>query len=105
MIQEYLAWKAALGEAGWSEDLLHVHVGLVIFVVTALLLRKRMRSWVPLSVVVALAFINEVIDYSEGAVWYFESSAMDFVNSVFWPTLLFLLARRRRRPDDEGAEL
>jgi hypothetical protein len=95
MIQDYLAWKAALGEStGMSENLIHVHAGLAIFVLTALLLRRRMRSWVPLAVVVALALLNELVDYSEGALWELGSSSLDFFNTVLWPTVLFLLARR-----------
>ena len=95
MIQDYLAWKAALGEQlGASESLIHVHVGLAIFVVTALLLRQRMRSWIPLAVVFALALLNEVVDYNYGILWDYTSSGKDLINTIFWPTVLFLLARR-----------
>lgn len=95
MIQDYLAWKAALGEQlGASESLIHVHVGLAIFVVTALLLRQRMRSWIPLAVVLVLAILNEVVDYNYGILWDYISSGMDLINTIFWPTVLFLLARR-----------
>ena len=95
MIDAYLDWKAALGEqTGMSENLIHVHVGLAIFVLTALLLRHRMRSWVPLGVVVGLALLNELVDYSESANWDLGSSSVDFFNTILWPTVLFLLARR-----------
>ena len=98
MIQEYLAWKVALGEStGMSENLVHVHVGLAIFVLTALLLRKRMRSWIPLTVVVALAVLNEAVDYLYGIQWDYISSGMDLINTILWPTVLFLLARRPGR--------
>ena len=95
MIQEYLAWKAALGEStNMSEDLIHVHAGLAIFVVTALLLRQRMRSWIPVTFVFVLGVLNEVLDYSHGLRWDIASSAMDLLNTILWPTVLFLLARR-----------
>lgn len=98
MIQDYLAWKAALGErTGMSESLIHVHAGLAIFVVTALLLKRRMRSWIPLAVVVTLALINELVDYKNGARWDLASSSLDFFNTILWPTVLFLLARRAAR--------
>ena len=49
MILQYSEMKNALGQVtGMSEDLFHVHVGLAIFVVTALVLRRRMRSSIPL---------------------------------------------------------
>jgi hypothetical protein len=95
MIDDYVRWKADLGERiGMSEDLLHVHAGLAIFLLTALLLRKRMRSWIPIGFVVALALGNELIDYGRGKGWDITSSSIDFLNTIFWPTLLFLLARR-----------
>jgi hypothetical protein len=98
MIQDYLAWKAALGEStGMSESLIHVHAGLAIFVITALLLRRRMGSWIPLAVVFTLAVANEIVDYSEGILWQLDSSALDLLNTILWPTVLFLLARRAAR--------
>lgn len=98
MIQEYLAWKVALGETtGMSENLVHVHAGLAIFVVTALLLRKRMRSLIPLAVVIALAVLNEAVDYLYGIKWDYMSSGMDLINTILWPIVLFLLARRPGR--------
>ena len=95
---DYLAWKAALGEKyGVSESLLHVHAGLAIFVLTALLLRQRMRSWIPLVVVIVLELANETIDYYYSSGWDLASSTMDVVNTLLWPLVLFLLARRPGR--------
>lgn len=89
--------KRELGEAlDMSDDLLHVHLGLAIFVVTALLLRRRMRSVWPLAIVAALALANEVMDYAVVEPWSATHSALDIVNTIFWPTVLFLLARRGR---------
>ena len=95
MIQAYSEMKIALGDVtGMSEDLVHVHVGLAIFVVTALLLRRRMRSWVPLATVAFLAFANELVDFSAGDGWELGASILDFLNTLLWPFVLFLLARR-----------
>lgn len=95
MIEAYSGFKQNLGDAvGMSEDLIHVHVGLAIFVAAALLLRRRMRSPLPILAVVLLAFANEVVDYVAPAPWDPAEGALDFLNSVFWPALLFLLARR-----------
>ena len=98
IIDDYLTWKAALSnQYGLSESLLHVHAGLAIFVLTALLFRQRMRSWIPLAVVFALEFANETIDFCYSARWDLGSSALDVVNTVLWPLVLFLLARRSGR--------
>ena len=105
MITGYLDLKAALGETtGMSENLIHVHVGLAIFVLTALLLRRRMRSPLPITVVVVLALLNEIVDYTAGILWQPETSALDFLNTVLWPLVLFLLARRSRPAPIEAAE-
>ena len=86
---------------GASEDLLHLHAGLLIFFAAALLFRRRMRSRVPIALVYAFAIGNEIIDAMSpgGNAWRWEP-AVDILNTVFWPTLLFLLARRRAKPGD-----
>lgn len=80
---------------GATEDLLHVHFGLLIFVVVAVLFRRRMHSFWPVSMVWAFALANEAIDYLSAG-YKMDLSALDVVNTVLWPTVLFLVARRRR---------
>ena len=95
LIAGYAEAKASLGEQlGATEELLHVHVGLLIFIATALLLRRRMASGWPIAVVGVLAFLNEFLDYvgpSSAPMW---RSVLDIVNTLLWPGILFLLARR-----------
>jgi hypothetical protein len=81
---------------GAAENLLHVHAGLLIFVVSALVLKKKMRSPVPLALVAAFAVLNEVIDQLAGGAQEPFEPYVDFANTVFWPTVLFLVARRWR---------
>lgn len=86
---------------GASEDLLHLHAGLLIFFAAALVFRRRMRSRVPIALVYAFAIANELVDaMSPGGSANRWEPAVDIVNTVFWPTLLFLLARRRAKPGD-----
>lgn len=77
-----------------SDDLLHVHLGLLIFVLAALVTRRRMRSWWPLGVVTAFAVVNEIVDYLTPGSWSARLSALDLLNTLVWPSVLFLLARR-----------
>ena len=87
--------RSWLGDTlGVTDDLIHVHVGLAIFVLTALLLRRRMRSPWPLAVVAVFALLNEAVDYAVPPASDF--SAIDVANTLFWPAVLFLLARRGR---------
>lgn len=96
-LAQYSAAKQALGTTlGASEDVLHLHAGLVIFFAAALFLRHRMRSRVPIALVYVFAFGNEVIDaYSPAGGATLTGSVADILNTIVWPTLLFLLARRR----------
>lgn len=96
-LAHYSAAKQELATAlGATEDLLHLHAGLIIFFAAALFLRHRMRSLVPIALVYFFAFGNEVIDaYSPVGGATFWGSVVDILNTTFWPTLLFLLARRR----------
>lgn len=103
----YSAAKQAFSTAlGTSEDLLHLHAGLIIFFAAALFLQRRMRSRVPIALVYAFAFGNELIDaYSPAGGTTIWEATVDILNTIFWPTLLFLLARRRVRagkPDRTG---
>jgi hypothetical protein len=102
IIQAYSAFKVSLGDDyGLTEDLLHVHAGLLIFFATALVLRRRMRSRIPISLVYFLAIGNEVVDvFTPGHSAPSWQSAVDILNTVFWPTLLYLLARRRASRGD-----
>ena len=97
LIGPYSEAKTTLAELfGATEDLLHVHAGLIIFFAAALLFRRRMRSRVPIALVYVFAIANELIDLlapGNSASRY--EPAVDILNTVLWPTLLFLLARRR----------
>ena len=98
----YSAAKTSLAAViGASEDLLHVHAGLLIFFAGALVFRRRMRSRIPVSLVWLFALANELFDafspMPSSSRW---EVAADILNTVFWPTLLFLLARRRGAAED-----
>lgn len=96
LADQYAAIKRAMSDAtGATEDLLHVHFGLLIFIVVAVVFRRRLHSAWPVTIVWAFALANEAVDYfAEG--WVLVPSVLDVVNTVFWPTVLFLVARRRR---------
>lgn len=97
LVTSYRSAKQYLSTlTGASEDLLHVHAGLLIFVLAALILRKKMRSPVPLALVVFFATLNEVVDWYSGTPQAPFEHYIDFANTVFWPAVLFLLARRWR---------
>jgi hypothetical protein len=99
VMQRYASYKEEITVyTGMTEDLLHVHLGLAIFVVTALLLRHRMRSPWPLAVVAIISLVNEVVDYLTHEIWEWQPNVLDLLNTLFWPMVLFLLARRGKHP-------
>ena len=92
----YASWKTALSDwLGMSEDLIHLHIGLLIFVTVALVFRQRMHSPWPVLLVWVFALANELVDWF-ATDWEIDASALDALNTIFWPTILFLVARRRR---------
>lgn len=80
-----------------SRDALHVYAGLAVFLLTAALLRKNLRSPVPWLAAFLLACGMEVVDAIDAlrsyGHWWARESAHDIVNTSFWPTVLFVLAR------------
>ena len=102
LLASYAKLKLSLGrEVGFGEYLLHVHAGLLIFFVTAIVFKRRMRSKIPIAIVFAFAIINEIVDlYSTVNDHNAFESLIDILNTVLWPTLLFILARRRAKAEN-----
>lgn len=105
----YAETKRSLEAAiGASDDLLHLHAGLLILVVATVLFGRGVGSRLPIAMVYLLALVNESMDAlcasPEARGW---EPAVDVANTVLWPTLLFCLARRHRRairPVKPGSE-
>jgi hypothetical protein len=96
----YQAAKLVLESAlGLSRDALHVHVGLAVFVVAVLVLRKPPHSPIPLAVVFLAAVMGEGLDLRDDlrslGYWRWKDSVGDVVKTVFWPLVLWALARWR----------
>lgn len=81
---------------GASQELLHVHAGLIIFVAASLVLRRKFRSPIPLVLVAVFAVLNELVAWINGPSADALEPYRDIANTVFWPCILFLLARRWR---------
>lgn len=88
---------AMIGLTGLSRDALHVYIGLLVFLGVALLLRRPLRSWLPLAAVVIVALGAELLDLRNDLALHgrlrFGESTHDLVNTAFWPAVLMLLAR------------
>lgn len=85
-----------------SKDALHIHVGLLVFIAAAILLRRPLRSAIPIMLVLVVACIAETFDarddISDLGYWRVGASMHDIVNTMFWPAVLFALARYTKVP-------
>jgi predicted Na+-dependent transporter len=84
---------------GISMDALHMIVGVMLQLLIALLFRSSMSRPMPLLAVLALELVNEANDFRV-EIWpdpgmQFGEAVKDVVLTMFIPTLIFLVARRR----------
>lgn len=90
---------AIVSGTGLSKDALHIYVGLSVFLVTAVVLRKPLQSIIPWLAVAAVAIAGEALDMRDDIAsfgyWRWEASLHDVLNTLLWPTVLLLLAKLR----------
>ena len=83
-----------------AKDALHVYVALLVLFGSALLFGWRLSSWRPWLVVCAVAVIGEIWDIRDRYVGHvpqqFGANRHDLWNTMFWPTVILLLARRTK---------
>ncbi|MFZ2491744.1 MAG: hypothetical protein WA208_09680 [Thermoanaerobaculia bacterium] len=91
---------AVIAATGLSRDALHVYVGLAVFLGASILSRRSIRSLVPWAIVLLVAILGEAVDLRDSLAragrWRWEWGVRDIVNTVFWPTVLVVLARFTR---------
>ena len=96
--QELKIWLTQV--IGLPKDALHIYVGLTVFLLAAILLRRPLRSLVPIAAALAAASAGEAWDlydsWRAGERLRLDRSWHDVWNTCFWPFVLFLLARYTR---------
>jgi hypothetical protein len=89
-----------IAATGLSKDALHVYLGLIVWLLTAALWRKSITAWKPWLVVLVVACGIEAFDafhdWIDVGYWRVGASIHDVLNTMFWPTVLTLLARYTR---------
>ena len=82
---------------GISKDALHIHLGLAIFAILILVLRRSPGSPIPWLGVLAFELVNEAMDifhWHEGTCSFeIGDSFKDLVSTMFWPTIIMLGVR------------
>jgi hypothetical protein len=83
-----------------AKDALHVYVGLAVFLGVAALFGWRITGWRPWSAVAAVAIAGELWDLRDSLVYGTRpvpaANLHDVWNTLFWPTVLMVLARRTK---------
>lgn len=80
-------------ETGWSENLLHIHCGLALFILARLITRYPYHSFIPFLCVVAIEAGNELLDYLLEFRWRPEDTFFDIINTLFWPLMISLSSK------------
>ena len=93
--QQWKLWLVQL--AGLPKDALHIYAGLAVFLLTALLLRRPLKSRLPILAVIVAALAGEAWDmldtHAAGRAIVWPSHWHDLWNTSLAPVILFLLAR------------
>lgn len=100
--------------SGLAKDALHIHIGLLIFVVALLVWRGRWRWWVAWLAALAAAIGGEALDvaaeWSHSSIQPDSAHWHDVWNTMMWPTVLLAVRRwwpagavRPARSDQDGA--
>ena len=83
-----------------SKDALHVYVGLGVMLMVVILFKKPLRDWRPLAAVLVAALAGEIWDlidtFAHGGRPRWHGNWKDIWNTMFWPSVLFGLARFTR---------
>lgn len=98
LLTEFHAAKLYVVEVtGLARDTLHLHFGLALMLIVALLFRRSLASPWPWLSVVLFAALGEYLDRRDslalGAPWSVAESVKDFLNTLFWPTMLVVLTK------------
>jgi len=113
ILATYAALKIDTGSfTGLDEHDLHFQGGLLIFFITAAVLRKPLWSPWPVAMVIGLEALNEGIDRLNHGSWRWPDTRMDLANTLTLPLIIFaaaVLARAlwlgwRRLTRDDPAE-
>jgi hypothetical protein len=83
-----------------SKDALHIYVGMAVMLLVVILFKKSLADWRPLAAVAVASIAGEIWDvidtFSHGSTPKWNANWKDIWNTLFWPTILFGLARFTR---------
>jgi hypothetical protein len=73
----------------WGQDKpIHISAGLLIWLVSALVMRKGLRDPATLVPVFALEIVNEIVDRIAHGSWHWPDTVGDFIATIMWPCVM-----------------
>jgi cell shape-determining protein MreD len=83
-----------------GKDALHIYVGMGVMLLVAIAFKRSLSDWRPLAAVALASVAGEIWDVidtlTHGGRPRWNANWKDIWNTLFWPTVLFLLARFTR---------
>ncbi len=80
-----------------GKDALHIYVGLGVMLMVVAVWKRPLSDWRPIAAVALASVAGEIWDvidtWSHGGTPKWNANWKDVWNTMFWPTILFLLAR------------
>ncbi|MPW43496.1 hypothetical protein [Acinetobacter guerrae] len=80
-----------------ARDALHIYAGLLVFLCVAFLDKRQLKSVWALVAVMFIAMGAELLDARDDFInygyWRFDASLHDLLNTIFWPLVLWLIAK------------
>ena len=91
---KYEVWKLTFTQwAMFSDRELHINLGLLVFFLAMILLRKPMQSVWPVLAVILFEAVNEYLGMVLKGSWDWQDTKLDILFTLLWPVLFFLAAR------------
>ncbi|MEW9855085.1 hypothetical protein [Novosphingobium sp. M1R2S20] len=82
--------------SGMSPQMLHLHAGMAIYIISQFLLGSRRASWVALLIVLEIELFNETMNYLFYGSWRWADTLSDIATTLFWPTMCVVVGKYRR---------
>ena len=83
-----------------SNDAVHIYLGLAVLLLAVALMKRPLSDWRPIALVVLASLAGPIwryVDaYSHGGTPQWHADWRDVWNTLFWPAILFVLARFTR---------
>ena len=89
--------EAVRQSTGLPDPVLHAVIGVGVYLLAVVLLRQKLRSWIPWGIVLALQLVNEaadmVQDFREYADIEIRGTFWDTIITMCLPTIIVVFAR------------